>query len=63
MTVLLQSQDVPSQISLEESVGRLRKDADLMSKARGKTNLENEKNFLIVANFLEMLAKRVKESK
>jgi hypothetical protein len=62
MSIILQDSDVPDQVALDEAVGRLRKDAELMKVARGKKNTENEKSLTIVANFLEMLSKRINKN-
>lgn len=59
MSVIIQESDIPSQDQLNEAVGRLRKDAELMLKTRGKSNTEDVKSFTSAANFLEMIAKKI----
>lgn len=59
MSIILQESDIPSALQLNEAAGRLRKDAELMLKTRGKSNIEDVKSFTAAANFIEMMAKKI----
>ena len=50
--------DMPTANELKDTIDRLRKDFELLSKVSGKNNKENPIAFSQVAGFLEMLLNR-----
>jgi hypothetical protein len=56
--IVLMSGDVPNKLQLQHAVSRLMKDHDLLSRTKGKTDIESVRALVAVASFLDMLVRR-----
>lgn len=61
-SIVLRAEDTPSAKQIVDAVSRLRKDYTIVSRIRGKADIEDPESFRAVAGFLEMLLKREKNN-
>lgn len=61
-SIIISSADLPTYRELIDTVSRLKKDYQLLSKIKGTKDVENPESLRTVASFLEMLAKREKRN-
>jgi hypothetical protein len=61
-SIVLQAGDTPSAKQIVDTISRLRKDHAIMSRIKGKADIEDPESFRVVAGFLEMLLKREKNN-